>query len=214
MKNKEPFHLKKPLMLWNLALAIFSILGAIVLVPPVISSMREKGFVYTSCVSDVYHSSESSVCFWIFLFMLSKVVELGDTVFVILRKKPLMFLHWYHHVSVLNLTWFIVSRDATGIAHYSSSINYSVHSIMYSYYAATSAGIRFPPVVPPLITLLQIIQMFLVATVNITAFTYHSTCRVDVAVVWAAVIIALSYAALFGNYFVHRYVFKKKKKEV
>ena len=201
-------------MLWNLALAVFSIFGAIVLVPPVISSMKEKGFVYTSCVSDAYqYSPESSVCFWVFLFMLSKVVELGDTLFVILRKKPLMFLHWYHHVSVLNLTWFIVSKDATGIAHCSSSINYSIHSIMYLYYAATSAGVRFPPVIPPLITLLQILQMFLVATVNITAFVYRSTCPVDVAVVWAAVIIVLSYAALFGNYFMQRYVLKKKKKE-
>lgn len=39
------------------------------------------------------------------MFVFSKVPELGDTVFIILRKRPLIFLHWYHHVTVLLYTW-------------------------------------------------------------------------------------------------------------
>ena len=32
--------------------------------------------------------------FWSSLFVLSKVPELGDTIFIVLRKQPLIFLHW------------------------------------------------------------------------------------------------------------------------
>uniref|UniRef100_A0A1X7VSD7 Elongation of very long chain fatty acids protein n=1 Tax=Amphimedon queenslandica TaxID=400682 RepID=A0A1X7VSD7_AMPQE len=213
MKSREAFNLKRSLMLWNLATAVFSILGASVCLPAVINSTIEKGFIYTSCISDGYYGSESSVCFWTFLFTVSKVIELGDTFFIILRKKPLVVLHWYHHVSVVYLMWFTFSNAATGISHWASAINYTIHSIMYSYYAATSAGFRFPALIPPLITMLQILQMFFGATINVIAFVYRSTCPVDEAVVWAGVIIVLSYAVLFGNYFVQRYVLKKKKKE-
>lgn len=31
---------------------------------------------------------------WAFLFVLSKIVELGDTAFLVLRKRPIIFLHW------------------------------------------------------------------------------------------------------------------------
>uniref|UniRef100_A0A1X7VQV9 Elongation of very long chain fatty acids protein n=1 Tax=Amphimedon queenslandica TaxID=400682 RepID=A0A1X7VQV9_AMPQE len=213
MKSREAFNLKRPLMLWNLATAVFSILGASVCLPAVINSTIEKGFIYTTCISDGYYGSESSVCFWAFLFTVSKVIELGDTFFIILRKKPLMFLHWYHHVTIINVMWLIFSKAATGISHWGSAVNYTIHSIMYSYYAATSAGVRFPALIPPLITMLQIFQMFFGATINMTAFVYRSTCPVDEAVVWASVIILLTYAGLFGNYFMQRYVLKKKKKE-
>jgi len=41
---------------------------------------------------------------WAFCF--SKLPELIDTVFIVLRKQPLIFLHWYHHASVLIYCWF------------------------------------------------------------------------------------------------------------
>ncbi len=41
---------------------------------------------------------------WAFCF--SKLPELIDTVFIVLRKQPLIFLHWYHHASVLVYCWF------------------------------------------------------------------------------------------------------------
>lgn len=39
---------------------------------------------------------QDRVCgFWTWLFVLSKLPELGDTIFIVLRKQPLIFLHWY-----------------------------------------------------------------------------------------------------------------------
>ena len=34
-------------------------------------------------------------------FTVSKVFELWDTFFIVVRKRPLILLHWYHHVTVL-----------------------------------------------------------------------------------------------------------------
>jgi hypothetical protein len=47
---------------------------------------------------------------------LPQIPELGDTVFVVLRKKPLIFLHWYHHVTVLLYCWHsYASRSSAGL---------------------------------------------------------------------------------------------------
>jgi hypothetical protein len=42
--------------------------------------------------------------FWSLMFGYSKVIELGDTLFIVLRKRPLVFLHYYHHAAVLIYT--------------------------------------------------------------------------------------------------------------
>ena len=42
---------------------------------------------------------------WVLLFALSKVAELGDTIFIVLRKQNLIFLHWYHHILTLIHCW-------------------------------------------------------------------------------------------------------------
>eukprot|EP01032_Pedospumella_encystans_P013180 gene13180-15191_t len=106
------------------------------------------------------------------LFILSKVPELLDTAFLILKKKPITFLHWYHHITVLLYCWnSYLTESSTGL--YFVAMNYTVHSIMYSYYCLQT--LRMLPRWFPayLITILQIAQMFVGALVVLSSAYYY-----------------------------------------
>uniref|UniRef100_A0A1B0D5J0 Elongation of very long chain fatty acids protein n=1 Tax=Phlebotomus papatasi TaxID=29031 RepID=A0A1B0D5J0_PHLPP len=96
--------------------------------------------------------------FWTWLFVLSKLPELGDTIFIVLRKQPLIFLHWYHHITVLMYSWFSYT-EYTASARWFIVMNYCVHSLMYSYYALRAMRFHPPRFISMLITTLQLTQM-------------------------------------------------------
>ena len=47
-----------------------------------------------NCLHPSFTHGEKDIGFWVMLFAVSKLFELIDTLFIILRKKPLIFLHW------------------------------------------------------------------------------------------------------------------------
>jgi elongation of very long chain fatty acids protein 6 len=106
MMDKKAFELKFPLAIWNILLAVFSWIGALRTVPYLVHILMTKDYYGTVC-THAYDSwgSIDTTAFWIMLMNFSKIVELGDTVFIVLRKKPLIFLHWYHHITVLLFCW-------------------------------------------------------------------------------------------------------------
>lgn len=72
--------------------------------------------------------------FWTFMFCMSKLGELGDTIFIVLRKKPLMFLHWYHHVATLNyglMSYIDKSAFNTWIVWLNFSVR--IYSFLYKF---------------------------------------------------------------------------------
>uniref|UniRef100_A0A8C3K4B0 Elongation of very long chain fatty acids protein n=1 Tax=Calidris pygmaea TaxID=425635 RepID=A0A8C3K4B0_9CHAR len=79
------------------------------------------------------------VCWW---FFFSKVIELLDTVFFILRKKQeqVTFLHVYHHATMLFNWWSGVKYVPGGQAFFIGMLNSFVHIFMYGYYALASLG--------------------------------------------------------------------------
>ena len=153
--------------------------------------------------------------FWCFLFVLSKVVELGDTLFIVLRKKKLIFLHWYHHITVLYISWtgfpYCIS-----VARWFGTINVIVHSLMYSYFAISSLNIKVPKVLAMCLTLTQLAQMFIGAFVNIWAFNILQSggeCHVSYGTLRLFFFIYLSYAVLFLNFFINAYITDGKPKK-
>ncbi|VBB27116.1 unnamed protein product [Acanthocheilonema viteae] len=102
MESRKPFCLDNLLIAWNFGLALFSLLGVYRMTPELLWSVRENSFEYSICTASF---AQGVTGFWTEMFALSKVAEFGDTVFIVLRKRPLLFLHWYHHVTVLVYTW-------------------------------------------------------------------------------------------------------------
>ena len=98
MRNRAPFDLKWPLAYWNLALSLFSIMGMVRVVPHMAYLVATKGMSEVACGAPEPLYGNAAVGFWVQAFILSKLAELIDTAFIVLRKRPLQFLHWYVHL--------------------------------------------------------------------------------------------------------------------
>jgi len=72
---------------------------------------------------------------------LFKYYELFDTVLMVLRGKPMPFLHVYHHAATLLLCWNQL-HEHSGCQWAPIAINLAVHVVMYYYYAVSSLGVR------------------------------------------------------------------------
>ena len=107
---------------------------------------------------------------WRNIFVFSKVFEFIDTAFLVLRKSSLQFLHWYHHITVLVYSWYVLSHSSIATRLWFASINYAIHTLMYSYFAVKSAGLYLPSQIALFITILQILQMFNGLFVNFMFF--------------------------------------------
>ena len=211
MKDRAPLKLRRPLILWNTVLSAFSITAMVILGSPLVRNMAKDGFVSAVCNSDITHSPWLS--FWAYLFVLSKFVEFGDTAFIVLRKTPLSFLHWYHHITVLWYTWHGQATKNTG-GHWFAAVNALVHSVMYTYYVLKASGFRIPSVVAKSITILQLAQFafgLVILMAGAWAYANHYPCGMNGTHLVAGCIMYGSYFLLFLNFFYHRYIKTKKE---
>ncbi len=207
MRYRKPYSLRRQLAVWNAALALFSIVGFTKLTPLLIRKLSNEGFVSSVC-SDMKSSNQE--IFWLTIFTFSKVVEFGDTLFIVLRKSPLLFLHWYHHVTVCLFTWYGAAAqltDSTG--HWFSWMNFGVHSAMYSYYLVKSTGVRLPRVMSTFVTLLQLVQFAVGLTCVLIAWwaLHHGQpCYTSVFFNRLGLLLYGSYLLLFARFFYKRYL--------
>ncbi|KAL3282829.1 hypothetical protein HHI36_005992 [Cryptolaemus montrouzieri] len=207
MKNRPKFELRKPLVIWNVALAVFSIIGASRTYPEISHILSNYGLYHSVCCpSFLTHDKVSA--FWAFLFIWSKPVEFGDTFFIVVRKQPLMFLHWYHHITVLLYSW-LGYMDTVGTARWFVCMNYSVHSIMYTYFALRAMGFKLPKQLAMVVTSLQLLQMIVGCAVNIWAYQFLQSglvCKVTYFNIMLSFAMYLSYLYLFAQFFYKSYL--------
>lgn len=212
MQSKKPMNLRTALIAWNGALALFSIIGTARIMPDFLGTWMKEGFRNSYChMNSSYYEGVNG--FWVYMFHLSKLFELGDTVFLVLRKRPVIFLHWYHHASVLLYTWLTYPMD-TAPLRWGVGMNFTVHAVMYTYYTLRAAGYTFPKWLPPIITSMQILQFVVGTWVTFDSFylSLHGACEINK---WSAIfslLMYVSYLVLFVNFFYHAYIKKGKKR--
>jgi len=227
MKNRTAFGLNNLLAGWNLFLAVFSAYGAIRMVPHSIYLISSRSFEETVCAPAYLAYGMGAAGLAVQLFCISKLPELIDTLFIVLRKKPLIFLHWYHHVTVLLYCWnSYVTESAAG--HYFASMNFTVHAVMYFYYFMQAIK-AIPKWFPSwIITIMQISQMIAGTAIVCSCLYYHhyggsiykpGECNNDSSNLIGGGIMYGSYLYLFVEFAVKRFVFgiieeKPKKKAV
>jgi len=201
MRDRSAINIKPLAVAWNGALALFSFAGLKFYVWDYLwDRVVARGVSHVACNVDTEYDSP-----WLFMFCLSKIPELFDTVLYVAKKQKIIFLHWYHHASVMWFCWFAWAY-AIENGEFFAAINSFDHALMYSYFAFVAFGIRFPNPIRMMITTLQIIQMVL-GTILVT----HNLiiCNRTPYIQLGGLGMYISYAILFCDFFRNQYIAKK-----
>ncbi|CAG9115724.1 unnamed protein product [Plutella xylostella] len=149
----------------------------------------------------------------IWLYLATKVTELMDTVFFVLRKKnkQITFLHLYHHSAMVFTTWAFLKYAPSDNVIYIGFSNSLVHVFMYTYYALSAVG---PEAVKYLfwkkyMTSLQMIQ-FVSMFVHYLISLMYSECPPSKGVAVFFVLHILFFLYLFANFYSQSYNKNKK----
>lgn len=219
MRGRPKYDLRGPLMTWSLLLAVFSLLGFCINGVHHISYFFQHGWKRSVCDTILVTGQRG---LWTFLFCFSKFPELVDTYFIVLRKQKLIFLHWYHHITVFIYCWYSYAF-MNNSQQWFITMNYFVHTLMYFYYAIRASGLYRPPLwVNMLITSLQLLQMVIGVWVNIYLFinmradpTWYCDGKAENYFhIYIAFAMYASYFVLFAQFFYSAYLSKKRKKPV
>eukprot|EP01105_Mastigella_eilhardi_P025430 TRINITY_DN6912_c0_g1_i1.p1 TRINITY_DN6912_c0_g1~~TRINITY_DN6912_c0_g1_i1.p1 ORF type:complete len:294 (-),score=67.02 TRINITY_DN6912_c0_g1_i1:117-941(-) len=146
---------------------------------------------------------------WILVtFEYSKMYEYVDTLFLVLAKSRLRFLHVYHHIVTLILS-AILLNGRLPVGWYSVVTNSFVHMLMYYYYTVASLGgtVWWKKH----LTQMQIVQFLICLTLQAYGFSLHLTdgCAGDSSALnWpyaASFLCYASFAVLFAKLFIDTY---------
>lgn len=218
MRDQERITLKPLVFIHNVLLTLFSLALFLAMFYEVWPLAQKLSLHELLCSSQMF---SPKLQYLYYLNFLGKYYELLDTVFIVLAKRPLIFLHWFHHFMTLLLT-FVELEGHASVQWVPIILNLLVHVVMYLYYALSvyKKGIPWKMFV----TTIQIVQ-FVVDLLAIYYATYalvaqrHSgwlpyvgSCHGSAFAALFGCLLLTSYLGLFINFFIKTYRPKKGAK--
>ena len=209
MEKRQPFELRRLMMVYN----VFQVLM--------------NGWIFFECGYTGWFNLNNLLCkpidysdnptayrvmrvgYW---FLLSKFIDLLDTIFFVLRKKynQITFLHLSHHGLVPIITCLGIRFLNGGNTHFCGFINAFVHIVMYSYYLLAAMGPRIQSIISKwkkYVTTLQIVQFVAVSMHSFTLFFIE--CDFPVGFAYWIGFTEIFFLVLFVNFYRKTYKHKK-----
>ncbi|KAG2355730.1 GNS1/SUR4 membrane protein [Suillus spraguei] len=138
MKDLPSFKLHTLFKFHNAFLSTGSLVLLLLITEEVISVWMNVGTFDTICTPAAW---TDRLEFYYIVNYYFKFYEFFDTLFLVLRKKPLTFLHVFHHASVAFLP-FLQLNAKMSPSWIIVATNLLVHVVMYYYYYATAGGAK------------------------------------------------------------------------
>uniref|UniRef100_A0A672MP49 Elongation of very long chain fatty acids protein n=1 Tax=Sinocyclocheilus grahami TaxID=75366 RepID=A0A672MP49_SINGR len=184
MQNREPFQLRKTLIVYNFSMVLLNFY----ICKELLLGSRSAGYSYlcqpVNYSNDVNEVRIASALWW---YYISKGVEFLDTVFFIMRKKfnQVSFLHVYHHCTMFILWWIGIKWVPGGQAQ-GNVITKENHYIWWVYTLALD-NIQFH------------------VTIGHAAHSLYTGCPFPAWMQWALIGYAVTFIILFANFYYQTY---------
>jgi len=212
MRDREPFKLSLFFKIHNFYLTAISGTLLVLFLEQLIPTLVRHGVFHTICQYEGGWTPQLVVLYY--LNYLTKYLEFIDTMFLFLKKKPLTFLHTYHHGATALLCYTQLIGH-TAVSWVPITLNLTVHVVMYWYYFQSARGIKIWW--KKYITILQIIQFVIdLGFIYFASYTYFAnayfpwlpssgTCAGKEFAALAGMGIISSYLVLFIGFYISTY---------
>lgn len=209
MRNRQPFQMKTPILIYNAIQVIFSSI--------IVYKALKHGwwFSYDLRCQPVDYSlnpeavTAAHVSWW---YWFSKFFEFLDTIFFVLRKKndQITNLHVIHHGIMPAAVWWGIKFAPGGHGTFFGLLNSAVHVVMYSYYLLAAMGPRFHKYLwwKKHLTTMQMIQ-FAAVFIHSSQALFNG-CNYPKILSLALCFHSILFFSLFANFYIQAYIKRRR----
>lgn len=214
MKDKKPMNLKYIMLAYNLFQTLFNAyIIAYIFSPGALTYLFQHSCTPLPREQNPYLWMQLNEAAW--YYYISKIADLLDTVFFVLRKKHrhISFLHLYHHTVMVYFCWGYLRYFKGEQGVFQGALNALVHVVMYSYYFLAALGPEIQKYLwwKKYITTFQLVQFVLVCIYAVSLVIFN--CQMPRIITYNFVVQSIIFCILFGNFYYQTYIVAPQKKK-